>query len=1485
MTTRHFLVFCCFTLLVNWRAAAQFTPQGFNYQCIVRDGTGASLNNQTVNLLFTIRNGAPNGPVAYSEKQNSATNEFGLVNLVIGQGTPLQGVFNTINWGNGAKFLTVSLETAPNVFDELGSTQLMSVPYALYSQTAANGGGDNWGTQAVKTAPALSGDGTTGTPLNLAQQGAQTGQVLKWNGTDWVPQDDKVNPGTLTEINTGTGLTGGPISSTGTISLANTTVAPGSYGSPTQIPVVTVDAQGRITDVQTVVPQPSTVGITGAAGINVSQNGVNFTITNTGDTDASDDVTNTTQANGDVAGPFSNLQIKANAVGSPEIADNAVGTSEIADNAVVNSKLADNSVGTSKLQDGSVTAVKLNNMGATAGQVLKWNGTTWAPAVDNLGTISLSAGPGINIGGTSPNFTVNNTGDTDASDDITTASVANGDITGPFSNLQLKPDVVGSTELASAAVTTPKIGAGAVSGDKISQMSASSGEVLKWNGTTWAPATDDIGSISIIGGVGIDVIAVGTNFTVANSGDVNPFDDILNTTIANGDVTGTYDNLQIKQFAVTSFELGTNSVITTKIQNGAVTGDKINQMSALNGQVLKWNGTTWAPAVDNVGNGDNWGAQVAITGPSLTGDGTAISPLKIAQQGAANGQVLQWNGTSWVPGNNVGDNWGTQAAVTNPTIDGDGTNGDPLRLAQQNATSGQVLKWNGSNWSPGDDNNTGDDWGGQVAVTNPTIAGDGTPGDPLRIAQQDATIGQVLKWDGILWEEADDTWGVQAIESSPEFEGNGVLATPLKLAQQNATPGQVLKWNGVLWAPDDDIAGGDDWGTQAALTNATLTGDGTIGNELGLAQQSATPGQVLKWNGSSWTPADDNNTGDDWGGQVVVTNPTIAGDGTPGDPLRIAQQDATVGQVLKWDGVLWEEADDTWGVQAIESSPEFEGNGVLATPLKLAQQSAATGQVLKWNGSSWTPADDLIGIGGGGNTYLAGPGITITGTAPNLTISNTGDLSNTNELQTLDLTGNQLTLSDGGGTVLLNTYASGAGINITGSAPSFTILNTGDLSNTNELQTLSLVGNQLSLSSGGGSVNLPPSNAYAAGTGINITGSAPNFTIFNTGDADSNPTNEIQTLSLAGDTLSLSKGGGMINLPSANHYAAGTGIDITGSAPNFTIVNTGDADNDPTNELQNLSLNGKILTISGTNSQVDLDTVLVNTGIGLWAGNATNIYNANTGNVGIGTNAPARKLHVKANGEAVRIEGADPYIGLVNGTGDVDAFWGLSGSYLTMGTNDSSSIVMATAGGKALYIDGLNANVGIGGINGAARLKVYHNDASGGFMLENSSSGANWEFRVDPVTGNLVLYNSTLGAIPAGAFSTFGVYTPSDRRLKKDIADLPGVLDKIKQLNPVTYRYKQQNAGSQASIGFIAQDVQQYFPELVSENSARDGNRFLSLNYAGFSVLAVKAIQEQQGQIESLQKENSDLLTRLNDLEKRMQQLEQTSRNTTTGNK
>lgn len=1162
---------------------AQFTPQGFNYQSVVRSPDGTALSNQTITLLFAIRSGAPNGPIAYAEKQTVSTNEFGLVNLIIGQGgQPQLGDFAAINWGGGAKYLSVAIETSPGAFDDLGATQLMSVPYALYAQTSANGGqggGDDWGTQTVQTSAVLSGNGTSGNPLSIAQQGAQAGQTLKWDGSKWAPANDLNDNGfngTVTQINTGSGLTGGPITSSGTIALSTTGVTPGIYGSATQIPVIQIDASGRVTDVFTVVPQPGTVNIDGGTGIMVQQNGFNFVLTNTGDVNAGDDVTIFSTASGDVSGTFSNLQINASAVGSTEIANNSVG----------NLDLADNAVSTSKIADGAVTAAKLDDMGASNGQVLKWNGAAWVASNDAQGitSVSITAGTGINVSGTSPNFTVTNTGDTNGADDLTTGSQANGDVTGPFSNLQIGAGVVGTAEIANGGVatadladlavtnakiadngvTTGKIANAAVTGAKIDNMNATNGQVLKWNGTTWAPAADEKGVTNIVQGNGIDVDVANGVYTIINTGDTDGSNDITIFSQADGDISGPFNNLQIKNGTVGSFEIMLNGVATNNIAPGAVTGAKIAQMGATNGKVLKWNGTTWAPADDLAGGGG-------------------------------------------------GDNWGTQVVATNSTLSGTGINGNVLGIAQQGATNGQVLRWNGTTWAPAS-----------------------IPGDD---------------------------WGAQTVQTGSALSGNGTAGAPLNLAQQGASTGEVLKWDGAKWAPGTD--GGDNWGTQTVQKGNALSGNGTSGS-----------------------------------------------------------------------------------------------------PLNLAQQGASTGQVLKWDGAKWAPADDQTGGGGGGS-----------------------------------------------------------------------------------------------------------SDVYSAGVGIDITGSSPNFVINNTGDLDE--TNEIQILGLAGNVLSLSNGGGSVNLPIANTYTAGTGISITGSAPNLTINNTGDADNNATNELQTLSLNGTTLKISQTNSTVKLDTILAGAGLNLWEAAGNNINNTNSANVGIGTTAPAVKLHVKGgSNEIVRVEGTNPMIGLSNGPGAPDAYLQHGATGVILGANDGSNITLRSSGSAGIVMDGMEGNVGIAGFPSAtSRLTIYHE--KGGLTLQNAGTGSNWTMGVSEFDGSLELYNSFSGSNPVGSFAINGVYTASDRRLKRDVLGLDKVLDRMMLLQPVSYHYNFENPDANRSIGFLAQDVQGLFPELVGHTNSLDGQQYLALNYAGFSVLTVKAIQEQQTQIETLQNENAALRQRTDELEARLSKLEQ----------
>ncbi len=103
----------------------------FNYQAIVRDTEGEVMANEQVNLTVNLLQGSATGTVVYSEAHDSATNDFGLVNLNIGTGNPNN--FSNIDWNDGPYFINLELDG-----NSIGTTQLLSVPYALQAETANN---------------------------------------------------------------------------------------------------------------------------------------------------------------------------------------------------------------------------------------------------------------------------------------------------------------------------------------------------------------------------------------------------------------------------------------------------------------------------------------------------------------------------------------------------------------------------------------------------------------------------------------------------------------------------------------------------------------------------------------------------------------------------------------------------------------------------------------------------------------------------------------------------------------------------------------------------------------------------------------------------------------------------------------------------------------------------------------------------------------------------------------------------------------------------------------------------------------------------------------------------------------------------------------------------------------------------------------------------------------------------------------------------
>jgi hypothetical protein len=194
-------LFTLLVFLITLTISAQ-APQGFNYQATVRNNAGALMVNQNVTFKFNLMKDTPTSVPVFSETHYAPTDDLGAVNLVIGKGTATTGTFGSIDWGTGTYFLGIELNTG-NGFIAMGTTQLLSVPYALYAKSSgnaiapgtANGQILYWnGTAWVTLAPGANGTNlklNNGLPVwensvGSIASGTANGQLLYWNGTAWV---------------------------------------------------------------------------------------------------------------------------------------------------------------------------------------------------------------------------------------------------------------------------------------------------------------------------------------------------------------------------------------------------------------------------------------------------------------------------------------------------------------------------------------------------------------------------------------------------------------------------------------------------------------------------------------------------------------------------------------------------------------------------------------------------------------------------------------------------------------------------------------------------------------------------------------------------------------------------------------------------------------------------------------------------------------------------------------------------------------------------------------------------------------------------------------------------------------------------------------------------------------------------------------------------------------------------------------------------
>ena len=262
-----------------------------------------------------------------------------------------------------------------------------------------------------------------------------------------------------------------------------------------------------------------------------------------------------------------------------------------------------------------------------------------------------------------------------------------------------------------------------------------------------------------------------------------------------------------------------------------------------------------------------------------------------------------------------------------------------------------------------------------------------------------------------------------------------------------------------------------------------------------------------------------------------------------------------------------------------------------------------------------------------------------------------------------------------------------------------------------------------------------------------------------------------------------------------------------------------------------------------------------------------------TGNVGIGTTTPAAKMDIQGS---------------------------LYLSHFYYGASEDTYIRGGKAGSKVIINDIGSGSVGIGvispnqylDVNG--RMRLYHtgpatgpNALTSGLWTSNSvnsfnsNDGAFYGMKTDTEAGIFIggswkfWVNSAGDGTFTGKVTASNFPTPSDRRYKRNIKPLVKTLSKIECIDGVSYDFRkdefpEKNFSDKPQIGFIAQDLEKIFPEMVFT----DEKGFKSVDYAKMTPILVEAVKELKQENEALRKNNNNLESRLNRIEKMLNSLD-----------
>lgn len=122
-------------LVMSFSFAFAQAPQKMSYQAVIRNASNNLVASSVVGMRISILSGSASGPAVYVETQTPGTNVNGLVSIQIGNGTVVSGTFAAIDWSTGVYYVKTETDpTGGTAYSITGTTQLLSVPYALYAE-------------------------------------------------------------------------------------------------------------------------------------------------------------------------------------------------------------------------------------------------------------------------------------------------------------------------------------------------------------------------------------------------------------------------------------------------------------------------------------------------------------------------------------------------------------------------------------------------------------------------------------------------------------------------------------------------------------------------------------------------------------------------------------------------------------------------------------------------------------------------------------------------------------------------------------------------------------------------------------------------------------------------------------------------------------------------------------------------------------------------------------------------------------------------------------------------------------------------------------------------------------------------------------------------------------------------------------------------------------------------------------------------------